>query len=150
MVGRDAHAVIDEAKAAGVYVFGGGIDEDVPPVLVSADGSVAEGGYPWAPPLDGGFTVLELPSREEAVAWAARIASAHPATPGSSRFPVDLGVSESAGSTNAQFVTPAEKPSDSCYMPADSIIGLTCGITAPAITRLSSQEAYRGARKATR
>ncbi len=29
-VGRDAHAVIDEAKAAGVYVFGGGIDEDVP------------------------------------------------------------------------------------------------------------------------
>lgn len=75
-VGRDAHAVIDEAKAAGVYVFGGGIDEDVPPVLVSADGSVAEGGYPWAPPLDGGFTVLELPSREEAVAWAARISKA--------------------------------------------------------------------------
>ena len=50
-VGRDAHAVIDEAKAAGVYVFGGGIDEDVPPVLVSADGLVAEGGYPWAPRL---------------------------------------------------------------------------------------------------
>jgi hypothetical protein len=75
-VGRDAHAVIDEAKAAGVYIFGGGIDEDVPPVLVSADGSVTEGGYPWAPPLGGGFTVLELPSREEAVAWAARIARA--------------------------------------------------------------------------
>src|SRR4030095_14848902 len=55
-VGRDAHAVIDEAKAAGVYVFGGGIDEDVPPVLVSADGKVAQGGYSWAPPLDGGFT----------------------------------------------------------------------------------------------
>jgi hypothetical protein len=50
------------------------LDEEVPPVLVSADGSVAEGGYPWAAPLDGGFTVLELPSREEAVAWAARIA----------------------------------------------------------------------------
>ena len=62
-VGRDAHAVIDAAKAAGVYVFGGGIDENVPPVLVSADGAVAAGGYPWAPPLDGGFTVLELPSR---------------------------------------------------------------------------------------
>ena len=75
-VGRDTHAVIDEAKAAGVYVFGGGIDENVPPALVSADGTVVEGGYPWAPPLDGGFTVLELPSREEAVAWAARIAQA--------------------------------------------------------------------------
>jgi hypothetical protein len=73
-VSRDAHAVIDEAKGAGVYVFGGGINEDVPPALVSDDGAVAEGGYPWAPPLDGGFTVLELPSREEAIAWAARIA----------------------------------------------------------------------------
>ncbi len=74
--GRDARAVIAAAKAAGVYVFAGGIDETVTPALVSADGTVAEGGYPWAPPLDGGFTVLELPSRDEAVAWAARIANA--------------------------------------------------------------------------
>src|SRR4029079_2665546 len=75
-VGRDARAVIDEAKAAGVYVFAGGIDEAVPPVLVSADGTFSAGGYSWAPPLNGGFTVLELPSREEAIAWAARIAKA--------------------------------------------------------------------------
>jgi hypothetical protein len=75
-VGREAHAVIDQAKAAGVYVFAGGIDEKVCPVLVSANGTVTEGGYEWAPPLDGGFTVLELPSREDAVAWAARIAKA--------------------------------------------------------------------------
>lgn len=75
-VGRDAHAVIEEAKAAGVYVFAGGIDEGVPPVLVSADGTVVTGGYPWAPTLNGGFTVLELPTREEAIAWAARIAKA--------------------------------------------------------------------------
>ena len=75
-VGRDAHAVIEQAKVAGVYVFGGGIDEGVPPVRVSADGAVTEGGYPRAPRLDGGFTVLELPSRDEAVAWAARIAKA--------------------------------------------------------------------------
>ncbi|TWT77697.1 hypothetical protein Pla123a_14930 [Posidoniimonas polymericola] len=75
-VGQDARGVIRAAKEAGVYVFGGGIDESVPPVLVSADGSVAEGGYAWAPPLNGGFTVLELPSREEATAWAARLAEA--------------------------------------------------------------------------
>ncbi len=75
-VGRAAYAVIEEAKAAGVYVFAGGIDESAPPALVSAGGAVAKGGYPWAPKLDGGFTVLELPSREEAVAWAARIAKA--------------------------------------------------------------------------
>jgi hypothetical protein len=75
-VGRDAHAVSEEAKAAGDYAFAGGIDEAVPPVLVSADGAVAMGGYPRAPTLNGGVTVLELPSREEAIAWAARIANA--------------------------------------------------------------------------
>jgi hypothetical protein len=42
-------------------------------------------------------------------------------------FPIDLGVSESAGSTDAQLVPSAEKPSDPFHhMPADSIIGLTC------------------------
>ena len=75
-VGHDARAVIDEAKAAGVYVFAGGIDETVPPVLVSADGADGMGGYSWAPTLNGGFTVLELPSRNEAIAWAARMAKA--------------------------------------------------------------------------
>jgi hypothetical protein len=75
-VGRDARAVIEDAKAAGVYVFGGGIDEGVAPALVSPDGTAVDGGYPWAPALNGGFTVLELPSRDEAIAWAARIAKA--------------------------------------------------------------------------
>lgn len=68
--------MIAAAKVAGVYVFGGGIDESVPPVRVSGDGQLAEGGYPWAPPLDGGFCVLDLPTRAEAIAWAARIAEA--------------------------------------------------------------------------
>lgn len=74
-VDRDAHAVIREAKEAGVYVFCGGIDESVPPVLVSANGSIVENSY-RAPPLDGGFAVLELPSSQEAIAWAARFANA--------------------------------------------------------------------------
>ena len=74
--GRDSRAVIEAAKAAGVYVFAGGIDDGVAPVLVSGDGAAVDGGYPWAPPLNGGFTVLELPSREEAMAWAARLAKA--------------------------------------------------------------------------
>lgn len=75
-VGRAARAVIGEARAAGVYVFAGGIDEAVRPALVSSGGTVAEGGYPWAPPLDGGFTVLELPTYEDAIGWAARLAKA--------------------------------------------------------------------------
>jgi hypothetical protein len=73
---RDSHQVIEEAKAAGVYVFGGGLDESVTPMLVSADGTVKEGGYPWAPELNGGFGVFEIPTREEAISWAARLAKA--------------------------------------------------------------------------
>lgn len=35
-----AHAVVQEAKDAGVWVFGGGINESIPPVLVDGDGTV--------------------------------------------------------------------------------------------------------------
>jgi hypothetical protein len=34
-----AHAVVQEAKDAGVRVFGGGIDESIPPVMVDGDGA---------------------------------------------------------------------------------------------------------------
>jgi hypothetical protein len=75
IVVADSHAVIAEAKAAGVYVFGGGIQEDVDPVLVSSDGSVSRETHPGSR-LTGGFTVLELPTREDAVEWARKIAAA--------------------------------------------------------------------------
>ena len=39
-VSDESHAVVQEAKAAGLWVFGGGIDESVPPVLVDGDGTV--------------------------------------------------------------------------------------------------------------
>lgn len=71
-----SHAVIREAKTAGVYVFGGGIDESVGPVLVGGDGTVTEGTYPGRAVLNGGYTVLDLPTREDALEWAARIAVA--------------------------------------------------------------------------
>ena len=75
LVAAAAHAVIEETKAAGVYVFGGGIDESVEPVLVSADGAVSSETYPGRR-LEGGFTVLEVPTREDAIAWAQKIAIA--------------------------------------------------------------------------
>jgi len=75
-VSDDAHAVIEQAKAAGVYVFGGGINEGVAPVKVSADGSVVQGTYPETRRIEGGYTILELPSRKAAEAWAAKIAAA--------------------------------------------------------------------------
>lgn len=74
-VSESAHAVIREAKAAGVYVFGGGIDETVPPVLVTGEGTVTAGTYPETRPLNGGFCVLKCGSRAEAERWAAKIAA---------------------------------------------------------------------------
>ena len=71
----DSHAVIEEAKTAGVYVFGGGIDERVAPVLVSSGGLISHDLYPGSS-LNGGFTVLELPTRDDAVRWATKIAVA--------------------------------------------------------------------------
>ena len=75
-VGDAAHEVMREAKAAGVYVFGGGINEDVAPLMVGSDGRVTNETYPQTEDFDGGFCVLELPSREAAILWAAKIAKA--------------------------------------------------------------------------
>jgi len=75
-VGDAAHEVMREAKAAGVYVFGGGINEDVAPLMVASDGTVTNETYPQTKEFDGGFCVLQLPSREAAILWAAKIAKA--------------------------------------------------------------------------
>lgn len=75
VVVAESHAVIGEAKAAGVYVFGGGINEEVDPVLVAADGNVSPDVYPGSY-LKGGYTVLEVPTRAQAVEWARKIAAA--------------------------------------------------------------------------
>jgi hypothetical protein len=75
-VSEASHAVIREAKEAGAYVFGGGINADVAPRMVAADGTVTNETYPQTREFDGGFCVLELPSREAAIQWAAKIAKA--------------------------------------------------------------------------
>lgn len=75
-VGETSRAVIRKAKAAGVYVFGGGINAGVGSVMVAGDGRVTHETYPQTKKLDGGFCVLELSSREAAIQWAAKIAKA--------------------------------------------------------------------------
>ncbi len=75
-VGEAAHEVIRKAKAAGVYIFGGGINAGVAPLMVASDGTVTHETYPQTKEFDGGFCVLRLPSREAAIQWAARIAQA--------------------------------------------------------------------------
>lgn len=55
-VGESAHAVVREAKAAGVWIFGGGVQRQRSSI-VGIDGT-------------------EVPSRKEALMWAGRIAHA--------------------------------------------------------------------------
>jgi hypothetical protein len=71
-VARAARAAVQEAVNAGVYVSAGGL-EDQPASIVATGGAVTDGPYPQA---IGGFTLLDVPSREEALRWAAKIAIA--------------------------------------------------------------------------
>jgi hypothetical protein len=71
-VAEAAHAVVDEAMDAGVWVFGGGL-ENQKASIVATDGTAADGSYPQAV---GGMSIVDVPSREEALKWAAKIAVA--------------------------------------------------------------------------
>jgi hypothetical protein len=74
-VAKAAHEVVQEAQDAGVWVFGGGLESQRASV-VGTDGSVANGPYPETKEVIGGFAVVDVPSREEALKWAAKIAVA--------------------------------------------------------------------------
>ena len=75
-VGEAAHTVVQEAMDAGVWVFGGGLAEDVGPVMVAGDGTVTAGTYPQTHEFNGGLTVLDVPSRGAALEWGAKIPAA--------------------------------------------------------------------------
>ncbi|MFC8074611.1 YciI family protein [Streptomyces sp. NPDC057307] len=70
-----SHAVVREAQGAGVWVFGGGLRSQRASV-VATDGTVADGPYPETKPVLGGFSIIDVPSREDALEWAAKIAAA--------------------------------------------------------------------------
>ena len=70
-----SRAVVREAKAAGVWIFGGGILRQQASI-VATNGTVANGPVPEKKAVIGGFSIIETSSREEALAWAARLAAA--------------------------------------------------------------------------
>ena len=72
-VGEASHAVVRDAKAAGVWIFGGGVLRQWA-TIVATDGTVSIGPVPETKAVVGGFSIIEVPSREEALIWAARIA----------------------------------------------------------------------------
>ena len=73
LVADESHAVVREAKAAGVWVFGGGFHA-YEPVVVAQDGTVRPGPIAKSDVVLGGFSVLEVASKEDAYFWAAKIA----------------------------------------------------------------------------
>ncbi|MGB6770687.1 MAG: YciI family protein [Candidatus Dormiibacterota bacterium] len=75
-VDEAAHAVVQEAKDAGVWVFGGGLKDHGEASMVATDGTVTDGPYPESKQYLGGFAVVEVPSPEEALEWAAKFAVA--------------------------------------------------------------------------
>jgi hypothetical protein len=78
--GQLAMAVVDEMKAAGVYVFAGGLEEETDKAF-SADATsgalvVTEGPFVETEEHLGGLTVVDVADDEAARMWAGRIAEA--------------------------------------------------------------------------
>lgn len=74
-VGESARAVARDAKAAGIWIFGGGVHRQQASI-VSPDGTITGGSVPEKKSVIGGFSIVEVASREEALAWADRFAKA--------------------------------------------------------------------------
>lgn len=75
-----ARAVVAEMKAAGVYVFAGGLEED-PLEAFSADATsgtlrFADGPYVRHPQFLGGFAVIDVADEQAARHWAGKVAEA--------------------------------------------------------------------------
>jgi len=74
-VGNAAHAVVQAAQGAGVWIFGAGLHSQRASV-VGTDGVVTDGPFPETKAVLGGFAIVDVPSFEEALAWAGRFAVA--------------------------------------------------------------------------
>jgi hypothetical protein len=73
-VSMETRAVVREAKAAGAWIFGGGMLGQQRHI-VATDGSVSKGPYPETKPVFGGFSILEVSSLDKALSWAAKLAA---------------------------------------------------------------------------
>jgi hypothetical protein len=74
-VTKAANQVVQQAKDVGVWVFGVGVQSQRASV-VATDGTVTDGPYPETKAVLGGFAIIDVSSREEALEWAAKIAMA--------------------------------------------------------------------------
>lgn len=75
-VAKAARAVVQEAIDAGVFMFSGGVDYRAAHAVVDTDGMVTDGPYPESKELIGGVFVVDVPTWEAALEWAAKVAAA--------------------------------------------------------------------------
>ena len=74
-VTKDVVEVVMEAQDAGVWVHGAGLERQRASI-VATDGMVTDGPFPETEEVIGGFAIVNVPSREEALYWAAKLAAA--------------------------------------------------------------------------
>jgi hypothetical protein len=75
----DVDAVVSDARAAGIFVFGGGLHGSEATTVVDASSGapvVTDGPYAETKEAMGGFSILELPDLDAALAWAGRFSAA--------------------------------------------------------------------------
>ncbi|MGH3831815.1 MAG: YciI family protein [Pseudonocardiaceae bacterium] len=75
-VAKAAQAVVQEAKDADVWVFGGGLKHREKASVVATDGTVTDGLNLEGKEHLGGFAVVDVSSRAAALEWATKIAVA--------------------------------------------------------------------------
>src|SRR5215475_275687 len=75
-VAEAAHGGVEDTMDAGVFVFGGGLHPHAQLSVVATDGAIADDPYPADKAYIGGFWIVDVPSREQALEWAAKTAVA--------------------------------------------------------------------------
>lgn len=74
-IAKAASDASQEAMNAGVWVFGGGLLPQAAST-VAPNGIVTDGPFPETKEFIGGFVVVDVDSRDEALKWAAKFAEA--------------------------------------------------------------------------
>jgi hypothetical protein len=74
-VAKAARELVREAREAGAWVYGAGLESQRASV-VAPDGMVTDGPFPETKEVIGGFCVVDVASREEALEWAVKTAAA--------------------------------------------------------------------------
>lgn len=74
-VSEAAHRVLRDAKEAGVWITGGGIQRQRASI-VEVEGLVRQGDFPETKAVIGGFSIIEVDTHDEALEWASRFATA--------------------------------------------------------------------------